>query len=487
MGLAQPRVLLGRKIVKCAISYDEFYKDPVGNAKKYITKCLSIHRENVKDFQYLKEQYLGKQDILLKTRTDDTPFNNINVENHLWKINNFKTGFTVGRPIEYSYKGDISTDDMDYLNRYLLDAGKASKDISLYMDKYQSGIAHRMIISRRTPSDSEFEAPFEIINLDNESTFVAHTNSVEKEVLFSCIINEKQNDYGYTNKYIYTIYLNDGSYFEIDSSRNHEVITPLTKQSINFNPIIECPLNIDRIGVLEIGLFIQNAINSMDSLELDDIEQFVSSYIVFENQEINDEFKKNLQELKKQRVLSIKSNNPQLPAKVYTLDQSLDHTNVNTLYDRLVTALYDITSTPKASGSVTSGGDTTGARLLGNGWESAQNQAEVDTAFMLENEMQQLKMIFKICRENGVKQIQNLYPTQIEIKYNINMSNNLLVKTQALSNLYSMNMPKEQALNMVDLTGDTHGVSTLWESKDKEAKDNENQNKQQESISDNIA
>lgn len=471
--------LRGRKLITCDVSYNGLYSSSniENEIADLLPKCLNQHKKNVSDFEYLEKIYAGEHDILKKTRVDETnDINNIVVENHCNKINNFKVGFTVGRPIEYSYKGSESADDMSYFNRYLKDSNKSSLDTTLYSDIYLNGIGHRMIIAKRNDFNQEYESPFEIINLDNKNCFVAHSSGVEKQILFGCIITKEYLKNTKNNTNVYTIYLNDGTYFELN--QDFKIKTPLTKQSINFMPIVECCLNEKRIGVIETIYPLQHAINNIDSMEIDDIEQFISSYLVFENQEINEDFYDNLKRLKKERALSVKTTNPNTPAKVSLLSASLNHTDINTLYDRLISAMYDISSTPKASGSVTSGGDTTGARLLGNGWESALNQAELDTSYMINFEYQQLKMIFEICNYQPNSFLNDLYPSEIEIKYNINMSNNLLVKTQSLQNLRALNMPYEIALNMVGLTGFSHEVAIEWRNEDLRNKEinNENQN-----------
>lgn len=477
MALGTPRKLTGRRMVSIDISKEQFMQDPIRFTKEFLGQCIGIHNKNVRDFNYLEKEYLGEHDIFEKERADASNINNITVENHLHKIVDFQTGFTVGRPIEYSYKGEKQADDMTYFKRYLQDSKKGSLDIVLYRSKFLYGIGHRMIISRRKDFDDEQEAPFELINVDNKNCFVAHSSNTEKEELFGCVITKIYDIETKTSENLYTIYLTNGYYFSLKGN-DYNLYEDLTSQSITFNPLIECPLNEHRTGLPELVLLLQHAVNGVDSMELDDIEQFISCFIVFENQEIDDEFLANLAELKKQRALAIKTTNPNAPAKVSFLSASLDHTNINSYYERLITAMYDITSTPKASGSVTSGGDTTGARLLGNGWESAQNQAEVTTGFMVSNEYEQLKRMFEICKYTSNK-LDEIYPSEIEIKYNINMSNNLLVKTQSLQNLDSIKMPEEIALNMVGLSNDNHGVAIQWKAKKQEIEEKANNEEQQ--------
>lgn len=468
MGLVEAYKFKGRKQVLANISLDDYMKDPIENTKKVLGSCLATHNFNVGEIKKLEEILVGIQDILKKTREDDTPFNNKIVENHLWRISEFKKGFNVGKPIEYSYKGQQSVDDMSYFNSYIQDSGKPSLDVELYGDVFDFGIGYRMLVSKRSDYDNEWESPFELFNIDVKDCFMTYENSVQKRQLFACIINNIYDPNDEKNvKKSYTIYLSNGYYFQLISEdrlkKSFNVSINLTKLTMNSCPIIEFVLNKQRFSYLEQGNNLQNALNGLDSLELDDIEQFVSSFLVFENQEIDDEFIDNLKKLKKQRALAVKSTNPQLPAKVSTLSQNLDYSQVEAIYGRFKSALYDITATPLGSGNVTSGGDTTGARLLGNGWETAQNQAEVDTSILVQSEYKQLRLMFEICRFADNNKLDKIYPSQIEIKYNINMSNNLLVKSQALQTLRSIEMPCETALNMVNITGDSYGVAKEWQ------------------------
>ena len=70
--------------------------------------------------------------------------------------------------------------------------------------------------------------------------------------------------------------------------------------------------------------------------------------------------------------------------------------------------MYDIVACPKTSGGVTSGGDTGEARILGNGWESAQNQAKVDVTYVTYYEQEFLKKVIYICKENTDK-VKDIY------------------------------------------------------------------------------
>ena len=170
----------------------------------------------------------------------------------------------------------------------------------------------------------------------------------------------------------------------------------------------------------------------------------------------------NIEKFREKKTIAIKSNNPATSAKVSTLKQTLSHAEVNQLFDILKREMYDIVAVPQSSGEVSSGGDTGEARILGNGWESAQNQAKVDTLYVSKFERKSLKCIISICKNDSKNKIRKLNANDISIKYDINMSNNILTKTQALSNLDAIDMPEEEALAMVGVTNDSNGVGNKW-------------------------
>ena len=213
---------------------------------------------------------------------------------------------------------------------------------------------------------------------------------------------------------------------------------------------------------------IQDGINMILSNQVDEIGEFVNAYLVFENQDLGKDWGKKVKEFRKNRAILLRTKNPQLPAKLSQLKQAMQNGEITIAVNMFIDMMYDIVATPQTSGGVTSGGDTGQARILGNGWESAQNQAQVDIGYVLQYERELLRKILSVCKEDDV--LDNLYVADIDIKYSINMSNNILTKTQALQNLHDMNIPYEDSLNIVNITSDTHGLAEKWAKNDEEQK-----------------
>lgn len=463
------KTLIGRKKVVIPISKEDFYENVIGSLKDHLSTAISIHKENVDDCKYLHKHYLGEHDILSeKIRYDNSQINNKDVENHHFKQVNFKIGFMYGNPIEYTIINEdkINSDDMTYLNAYLIDSNKSSLDIEKAQDLYEYGIAYqRLIPKRKDIEDVNSEAPFELASMPIDSTCIVYSNERPSEQLFGLVISEKYNKVFRHNETIYQIFLPNRK-IELDTKYNVISDKP---QPYNYIPIKEFCLNKDRIGIIEIVLHKGNIINKINSSQMDDLEENVNSYMALFNQKVDDEkFLETFKEFKKEKVIVLNTGNPQTPADIKMLSTELDQENSNVFYERNVKAMYDIVAVPQASGNVTSGGDTGQARLLGNGWESAQNQGTVDQTYLEKYERELLRDIIWICKNTMNCPLNEISVSDVAIKFNINMSNNLLIKAESMKMLDEIGFPENTNLTICGITKDVDGVGNAWkENKEK--------------------
>ena len=74
-----------------------------------------------------------------------------------------------------------------------------------------------------------------------------------------------------------------------------------------------------------------------------------------------------------------------------------------------------------------------------------------------------LKKVLWICNAMPDSRVKELNESDIEIKYNIARSNNMLTKTQSYGNLVDRNVPPDIALAICELTGDPHAVGKMIE------------------------
>lgn len=475
--MADVKIYTGRKKITIPVSQTQFLEDPIKYIDHYLSNCLSSNDDNAKDCEALQNIYLGNQEVLNKERTNgDESNNNTVVINHSFRQVEFKKGFTVGNPIEYSMAVEREeNDDLSILNKYFNDVDKSGKDIDKYEDLYKFGVAYQYIIPKTTEFDKENEAPFELYNLEVGTAFKVYSSDAKQTPLFDVILSSELDDSFTANKLYEVYYMNASGqciFTTYDKDKKNTGLSEVQPQP--FLPIIEYTLNRNRLGIIEVNLLLTNALNLIESNQIDNLIDFVNSYIVFENIDNRKDWDKTVQAMRRTRTIKLKSTNPQLPAKVYTLKDSLQHSEINSLYEILKKEAYDIVAVPQSSGAVTSGGDTGEARILGNGWESAQNQAKVDTCFISQAERELLKKVFTICEEQGGSLLDTISPNDIAIKYSINMSNNIYTKVQAANLLYTMNFPYEKILSTCEITSDIHGVGKEWRELDESRKSTEN-------------
>lgn len=473
----------GRKKIVIPVTVQQFNSNPVLWIKTYLSYCLTINEQNKRESLELRKIYQGDQDIKNKVRINgDKKNNNQTTINHTFRHVEFKKGFMVGNPIEYANSNsNINTDDLLYLQKYFRDSKKPSLDISKYEKLFISGVAHTFVMPRQSNFDIINQAPFILSVLEEGQGFVVYSSDITNSILFNVVISEHVNMVAGkpTKKKVFDIYyikesdgycynfslVRKGSY-DFDYFEENEV-----QQTYKFLPIDEYCLNDSRMGCVETIISIQNFLNSTRSNQIDAIVDFVNSYLVFENQNFKSpDFLSIFNELKEKRVLGLSTNDPNKPAKVYLLKDDLKNTDINVVYDDIKNEMYDINAVPLSTGNVTSGGDTGQARLLGNGWESAQNQATTDTTYLIQFEYSLLEKLLWIAKDIDGCPIKEISASDIEIKFAINMSNNLLVKSQSLKYLYDMNMPKEEALTITGLTADTNGVANKWQNNDDKIK-----------------
>lgn len=469
----------GLSKITMPISKELFDNDPLRAFRKYLNGAVSNFDNNVKEIEDLHKYYLGEQNILSKRRYDESEINNKITENHLFKQVNFKVGFMYGNPLEYTITNEdkINTDDMTYLNAYLLDVNKASLDIEKAQDLYEFGVAYQRLIPRRQTQseyDIKSEAPFELVNMPVKQTCVVYSNDIPSVPLFGMVISDDTDVSTFDTFSAVQIYMpfrrvvyKKGCYEE-----------PLEDiaQPYSYIPIQEFCLNRDRLGIIRIGIALQDLINKIDSSQMDGIEEAINSFIVLINQRVDEDFIETTRKLKKERVLTINTQNPQIPADLKMVSAQLDQSTTNQFYERVIKALYDIVAVPQASGNVTSGGDTGQARLLGNGWESAQNQAQVDQSFLTKYERELLKNIIKICKLTEGCPVNQISANDVAIKFNINMSNNLLVKAEALKMLNEALVPEKAILTICGITKDVDGLGEAWKTNKKAVADLEKSN-----------
>ena len=474
-------VTTGRHKITITMSKKEFYDGTNEEVAKriiqYLPYALDIHKRNEGEIDHLYRYYKGEQAILNKTKIVRPEINHIVVENHAYEIVEFLKSYVFGNPITYAQKGEkgieTSNEKISALNQEMEYISKASDDKQIAEWQYICGTGYRFI------DKGDDECPFSISVPDPRKTFVVYSNSIKEEVLFSGFISEQiDNDSlisepanAFNQRRILTIYTDNfymqiqgnylgaldweyvpimqtisyGDQFSIDS-----IVYPLVPKG---NRIIEYPLNNARLGRVELVETSLNAINQIKSNEVDDVDQFVQSLLVFINQEIDPE---EYQKLIKLGAIEVNSNGT-LPADVKLLSSHLSSKDTKTITDDLYNNVLSICGVPRLQDSP-SGGDTGQARLIGEGWTMADERANQDELSFKKSERKALKLILDICDKAGNNEIKGLTPKDVEVKFTRNKQDNMLVKAQCLLNLKDAQVDPSVAFNTCGLFSDSNEV-----------------------------
>lgn len=433
--------LFGRKIIYADYNEDDMNVDTI---TKIMNDVFSVHMQNANEIDYLEKYYKGYQPIIGKVKEIRPTINNTVVENNAYFITEFKKSYVFGEPIQYVQRGDIANPEVGILNSYMLAEDKYPKDTELAESLYIAGIGHRLILP-----DINEDSPFSIENLDSKETFIVYSSFLPHKKLFACTYTKGVKDSTirgsiYTKNAYYTLNKEiTSTSFNIEFVQNH---------ILGSIPIFEYYLNKSRLGIIEVVMDILNQLNRVTSDEIDGLEQYVQSILVFVNQDIDKEDYEQLLDL---GAVKIATNDPSRPADLKLLSNDINHSNTKVLHDRLFNVALNIVGIPR-NNEKASGGDTGSARMLGEGWTMADERAKQDEMEFKRCAKPELDLILKICKLAPNSGIKKLTLKDIDQKFTRNKSDNFLVKSQGLMNQINSGIAPDVAMTTSGLYSDTN-------------------------------
>lgn len=440
-------ILKGRKKIVTEFTADDL--QDVNKLAKLIRVAMITHSSNKMDIDYLVNYKNGIQPILDKVKVVRDEINNTVVINHAQMVTRNIIGYFLGNPIQYIQSGASAKDEINMLNKYVQYEDKASNDKEI--GEYQSicGTAYRIIYTDEALAD---EVPFEDKCLDPSTTFVVYENSIAEKPVLGCtyysLLNEEGDQVGY-KIYAYT----DRGLYECRTDSEYE----LDPESIVFSaynvggvPIIEYPNNRWRIGDWELCIGLMDAINSLHSGRLDDIDQVVQSLLVFMNADIDEDAYDQMRE----RGVVLLKNNTGNPSSVDSISNPLDQGGMHLFAEEMEALLYALIGIPDRNNRAGGGGDTGQAVELRDGWADLEVVARNKELTFKRSEKMTLRIILKILSNT---QGMNVSLMDVDIKFTRNKNNNLLVKTQSYQNLLATKtLSPADCLTIVDLVSDVN-------------------------------
>lgn len=268
------RELTGRKRIEIPLFPNEINRETLD---RYLPSIMTTHISNLNDIKYLKNYYRNKQPIVDKAKVEGS--NKVVLENHAYAIVDFKTGYNFGEPIKYAVSNEaVSTDDISELDKYMRYLNKETLDSEMGEELYTSGVARRIIL----PSvDKNAKVPFDIYNLKSENTEIVYSSSIENMALFGMIITPKKFTDINTQEYELTIYTHKEVYtYEYSLNPVFKAVEPHSLQRV---PMVEYKINNAYLSPIEVVHTLLNAVNEIESYSVDNVIDFVNSYLVFYN------------------------------------------------------------------------------------------------------------------------------------------------------------------------------------------------------------
>jgi len=400
------------------------------NIVQVLQQCLPSFMANQVQIEYLFNYFKGIQPILEREKVYHKEICNRVVENHAREIVAFKVGYLLWKPIEYvSRKEKGENETLNTFNDFLLDVDKVGLDKATAKHQSICGTSYRLGLQNKKYEINGDEAPFKAYVVNPKHAFVVYSSDFKKEpilgVIEDTVVNEAnvpvQRFQCYTDTMFYEIINN--------------VLTKSEPHTFGYIPLIEYPLNEERIGDFEQVIELLDALNTVASNRLDGIEEFIQALMVFKNIDIKEEDVKKLKEL---GAIKVKDGSKELPADIKYLTQELNQTQVQSLVDYMYSIILRIVGMPSQSDGNTSDSSNNGAVILKNGWQGADARASETEVMFRTSEQKFLKVILKITRELTENKI-NLKLSDIDIKFTRRNYENLYQKAQTLDLMLNNN------------------------------------------------
>lgn len=416
------------------------------------------------------DMYCLDHAILGKVRAhNDTDINNIVLIPDLKAKVDWKTGYVFGNPIKYAQNKTSDTDDINYLNKYVRSACQRAVDKDVGTWAYATGVGYYFIEPRSDDFNIEVDAPYVLYAVDADTCTKVYSSFIGNQALFDLIFTkyeEVKADGTRETVKVIDIYLK-GALYSYEWRIGYPDWKRVRTETRGVNkplPLVEKRFNPDGIGIVAMGESMQYAIDHLVSNGLDNIEDIVNQIIVYKNCNLGDKPEDQAEshrEGMRNGCLVLNSASKEFPADVDTLKTELSLKEVRELYSIINEKFHSALGIPIAMSSTNSGGTTKSGSEVANGYDNAYNRALDDINTFIKADTELLQKIMWICQNTPDNKIDNLSPSDIEIKYSLNLTDNILTKTQSYVNLVQTGVPPTIALRLCKLSNDPEAEGKL--------------------------
>lgn len=443
---------------------------------KIIDATLPLHQKNVSDMKRLKDYYYNNTDVRFKTKTQQPLINNKIAIDYAYIATTTINGYCFSNSLTFSSRQVGNEDKMKALLDSMDDDNYDDKLLRVALNSSIGGLAYKYI-EAGSEEDNENGIWYKTsTDIDPETTYCVYSNSLLQEKIcaisffdrkvysgvdFSTVRNEKVYQV-WTKYHQWEFVRNKGKWENTKFDADPELGTyfeayPNTCGKI---PIIEYVRQQDRTGDFELAIDLINAINTIASSRVDDVQQSVDYVITLRDIDTDSEGAlSRIQACLKQGILSFRSIPEAIvQPEINVLDTKLNQSEVQTLQQFLCDKLEEVLNIPNRE-SRSAGGDTGRAVESRNGFRSLENKASLVVTSMIKGENEALDVILAICDNIRNCPLAGLKTKDVDIRDNRNKYENLSTAADAYATFKAAGMNDETALETVRAVNDAITVS----------------------------
>ena len=436
--------MFGRKRIFC--DADAIHAE---NIEAIITEAMVTHRKNACAIKNLRRYLSGAQPILNRVKKTREDITNKVVVNTAAEVMDFKLSYIFGAPLDIVRTANSeSTVDITPFQRMMDEQGKDSVDQVIAQDMLTGAFGYRGVLPNPNKADV---SPFCLVDMNPETTFCVYSNDVFKRKLLGVSYVVKSD-----NSITLTAYT-DTTRFELvgTSTGKDWKLVEATPNGIGLIPIVEYAMP-ELMGAFEKAIPLMNALNTAASNRVDDLEQFIQSILWISGVDLDED---SMNSLKTSLCLLTPNVQDGAQPQVKFLVNNLDQAGIQGMVDDLYYHILEVCSCPGREQS--SGGNTGAATELGaGGWRKAQYSAERIISAWQKGDRDMYRVALAILAKSSKTpaELRGLKPTDLETKFTLSKSNDLLTKTQGLLNMLQAGVHPRIAYREVGVFSDPEQV-----------------------------
>lgn len=463
-----PQFTTGRKKIFC-------YEDSlnVDNVKGVVKTALSVHKENVKEIEWLFQLYRGK-DSQIEQRTRDGVNEDINYQamvNYYSLIADYKANLFLQNPMVYTNIDGSNkvSESLVELNKIHRNNNKYARDKTAAIHAAVCGVGYRFVEPdpRSLVKDSVIN-PKNTFSLwgddtDDEAMAKVYITQIRGGVVGEDITQETgynqielKNQYTvYTDKWIYTWTDND------DPDTPAEV-----KKAMPWGiPIVEYKLNPFYIGSFERVTNLIHLLSVLRSDGVNGVVQSIAGFILGKNvglpmddendteeerkakEQVRALFRSQLKEYRQMWVEDSK----ETPASVDYIGTELFNADIDVLYRGLKEDIVHITNTPNSAMGIGGSGNA-GAAEAATGMTQALESAKNAEPFWFESAREQTRIELGILHYQNTLTDLSIYDIDFALQRAI--AENKIQATQSYATLINTGVKPSDAAKFAGITPD---------------------------------